>query len=233
MTRTLICYSGNSRAYVRWLSAGRPADTPNDVPFVLPYDASKGDRYLLFVGSEDKAYVGSGTVVSEWKKGTGGWRGHWQIRCDDRMFREPVPADAVRSRTRFNPPTGEMIVPEELSSAVWQVATGKKLIPVDLAVEGILTETRSRRRDPGLRLAALQRAKGRCECCGTNFARRAGGLGARCLVVHHKKQIRDYDQPRETELSDLAVVCANCHMMIHANPARALTISQLRSRLAR
>jgi predicted HNH restriction endonuclease len=51
------------------------------------------------------------------------------------------------------------------------------------------------------------------------------------LVVHHKQQLKDTDQPRETKLSDLAVVCANCHMMIHADPDQALSILQLQRRL--
>jgi 5-methylcytosine-specific restriction protein A len=96
-----------------------------------------------------------------------------------------------------------------------------------------LTESRSRSRNAGLRLAALQRAGGVCEGCGVNFAKRHGGLGSKCLVVHHKKQLKDTDQPVETKLSDLAVVCANCHMMIHVNRDKALTLSQLKKRLGR
>ena len=55
----------------------------------------------------------------------------------------------------------------------------------------------------------------------------------KCLVVHHKKQLKDTDQPVETRVSDLAVVCANCHMMIHSNRERALTLVQLRKLLKR
>jgi predicted HNH restriction endonuclease len=32
-------------------------------------------------------------------------------------------------------------------------------------------------------------------------------------------------------LSELAVVCANCHMLIHMNPKRALDIQELRNML--
>ena len=61
----------------------------------------------------------------------------------------------------------------------------------------------------------------------------AGGKGEKCLVVHHKKQLKDIDQPVETRVSDLAVVCANCHMMIHVNRDKALTLAQLRKSLKR
>ena len=111
------------------------------------------------------------------------------------------------------------------------MARGKPLSQTDRVVEGILTESRSRSRNAGLRQAALQRSGGRCEGCGVNFEKKAGGLGKHCLVVHHKKQLKDIDQPVETKLSELAVVCANCHMMIHSNKNKALSLNQLKKRL--
>jgi 5-methylcytosine-specific restriction protein A len=66
-----------------------------------------------------------------------------------------------------------------------------------------------------------------------NFGKKHDGLGKHCLVVHHKKQLKDTDQPRETKLSELATVCANCHMMIHSNRMKALTLAQLKKKLGR
>lgn len=48
------------------------------------------------------------------------------------------------------------------------------------------------------------------------------------MQVHHKKQISFRDKPTLAKLSDLAVVCANCHMLIHADPMRALPLQALR-----
>jgi predicted HNH restriction endonuclease len=39
------------------------------------------------------------------------------------------------------------------------------------------------------------------------------------------------DAPRTTHLSQLAIVCANCHAMIHTDPNRALPVETLRKRL--
>lgn len=231
--QTLICYASSSRAYLTWLNAGRPAHSPRDVPFLLPDETKKGDRYLLYVGGVDKTVVGWGRVWSNWRVGTGRWKGHYRVEVEDHLLREPHRGSDIEAATGFRIRRTAQIVPEEFAVGVWRAATGKRLMPTDRAVEGILTESRSRYRDPGLRLAALQRAKGRCECCGVNYARRAGGLGLKSLVVHHRRQLKDIDQPRETRLSELAVVCANCHMMIHANPARALSIRQLRARLGK
>jgi hypothetical protein len=231
--QTLICYTSDSRAYIKWLENGRPASKPADVPFFLPDETRNGDRYLLYVGGRDQTFVGWGTVESNWRDGTKGWKGEEIVQTVDRMFREPVSGADVLAATGFKPPRFEKVVEESLSTAVWRAARGKPLTQTDRAVEGILTESRSRSRNAGLRLAALQRAGGVCEGCGGNFAKKHAGLGKHCLVVHHKKQLKDTDQPVETRLSDLAVVCANCHMMIHVNRDKALTLSQLKKRIGR
>jgi hypothetical protein len=231
--QTLICYTSDSRAYIKWLENGRPASKPADVPFFLPDETRNGDRYLLYVGGRDQTFVGWGTVQSNWRDGTKEWKGKRFLYTRDHLFREPISGSDVLASTGFKIPRLEKVVEESLSTAVWRAARGKPLTHTDRAVEGILTESRSRSRNAGLRLAALQRAGGVCEGCGVNFAKRHGGLGSKCLVVHHKKQLKDTDQPVETKLSDLAVVCANCHMMIHVNRDKALTLSQLKKRLGR
>ena len=135
--------------------------------------------------------------------------------------------------TGFKVPRTGKVVDEKFVKNLWRVARGKPLSDVDRAVEGILTESRSRSRNNGLRQAAIQRSGGCCEGCNVNFKKKAGGLGKHCLVVHHKKQLKDMDQPTETKLSELAVVCANCHMIIHSNKNKALSLNQLRKRLQR
>jgi hypothetical protein len=231
--QTLICYTSDSRAYIKWLENGRPQSKPADVPFFLPDETRNGDRYLMYVGGRDQTFVGSGTVQSNWRDGTKEWKGTKFFYTRDHLFREPISGSDVLASTGFKLPRLEKVVDESLSTAVWRAARGKPLTHTDRAVEGILTESRSRSRNAGLRLAALQRAGGVCEGCGLNFAKRHGGLGSKCLVVHHKKQLKDTDQPVETKLSDLAVVCANCHMMIHVNRDKALTLSQLKKRIGR
>jgi hypothetical protein len=231
--QTLISYSSSSRAYVDWLAKGRPAARREDVPFCFPDETKKNDRFLMYVGGVDKTFVGWGKVLSDWKIGTGLWKGHYYVTSDDHYFREPISAMDVLAATGFKPPRREKVIDDEFASEVWRAVRGTKLSPTDRAVEGILTESRSRSRNAGLRLAALQRANGMCEGCGTNFAKKHGVLGRRCLVVHHKKQLKDTDQPRETKLSELAVVCANCHMMIHVNSEKALTLAQLKKRIGR
>ncbi len=91
---------------------------------------------------------------------------------------------------------------------------------VDRAIEGSATEARSKQRNARLRNQRLRMAGGVCDACGMDFSVVLGGRGTRALVVHHTRQLRDYDEPQETRLSDLAVVCANCHMIIHSDPSK-------------
>jgi len=231
--QTLISYSSDSRAYVAWLAEGRPSSRPSDVPFRLPQETQKGDRYLLYVGGQDQTFVGWGKIQSGWRIGTRGWKGEEVVQLTENMLRQPVTGLDVLVATGFKPPRSGKVVDDGVASAVWRAARGKPLSQTDRAVEGIMTESRSRSRNAGLRLAALQRAGGICEGCGVNFAKKHSGLGRHCLVVHHKKQLKDTDQPVETKLSDLVVVCANCHMMIHVNRDKALTMAQLKKRIGR
>lgn len=98
------------------------------------------------------------------------------------------------------------------------------------AIEGIARETiiTTRSRSEPLRRAALKRAAGICEACGTNYSELAGGLGLRVLQVHHRRQLALADEPVTNNLDDLAVVCANCHFMIHADTLHAMPVEELR-----
>lgn len=101
------------------------------------------------------------------------------------------------------------------------------------AIEGIARETTitTRSRSEPLRRAALKRAAGICEACGTNYSELAGGLGLRVLQVHHRRQLALAEAPVTNDLDDLAVVCANCHFMIHADTLHAMPVEELRDRL--
>lgn len=53
----------------------------------------------------------------------------------------------------------------------------------------------------------------RCEACEMTFEGRYGSIGKNFIEVHHKNPIADGE--RETKLEDLALLCSNCHRMIH------------------
>jgi hypothetical protein len=231
----IIGYESDTRRLQRAIESGWDDSKPSEVAFCLPAGTKKDDRVLYYVGGKFQYYFGLARIESNELTGkTGAWKGHsYWITSRIRTFDIPVPGSDVEVATTFKPPRRECVVPKHLERAVWSAARGKPLILVERAMEGATTEARSKYRNPKLRQSALQQAGGRCEGCGGNFTKYAKGLGPHCLVVHHKKQLRDTDQVRETRLSELAVLCGNCHLLVHADPLRALTISQLRRRLGR
>jgi len=87
----------------------------------------------------------------------------------------------------------------------------------------------SRSRNGALRQAALQAAHGTCAACAKNFASLLGGLGSAVLEVHHRRQLSSYEVPAVTSIEELAVVCANCHALIHSDPKTALSVEALRA----
>jgi hypothetical protein len=54
-----------------------------------------------------------------------------------------------------------------------------------------------------------------CEVCSFDFSQKYGSWGAGFCEVHHKVPIAMSDSSTPTKLEDLAVLCSNCHRIIH------------------
>jgi 5-methylcytosine-specific restriction enzyme A len=101
------------------------------------------------------------------------------------------------------------------------------------AREGRLLERKHlrRERDPRLRKQKINRVlqeQGRleCEACGFDFHRTYGVRGKGYAECHHVLPLHASGETT-TKLKDLAVLCANCHRMIHRG-TRWLTPAELR-----
>ncbi|WFY38463.1 HNH endonuclease [Enterobacter ludwigii] len=78
----------------------------------------------------------------------------------------------------------------------------------------------SRERDPSLVKKKKQSVfektgKLACEICSVDFKNTYGELGQGFAECHHKSPLSLRDDNQETKLEDLAIVCANCHRMLH------------------
>ena len=110
---------------------------------------------------------------------------------------------------------------------------------VDIFPEGhILTRLHAlRERNRAAVDAKIEQVLGRderlaCEACGFDFLAFYGVLGSGFAECHHIVPLADAASSRVTRLSDLAIVCANCHRMLHrARPV--LTVEALRNLIAR
>ena len=90
------------------------------------------------------------------------------------------------------------------------------------APEGAVLTREHRSRERSRRLiqrkkAVVLAASGRlaCEGCGFDFERTYGELGSGFAECHHTRPVSELKPGQRTRLADLAIVCANCHRMIH------------------
>ena len=67
----------------------------------------------------------------------------------------------------------------------------------------------------------------RCEVCNFSFESEFGELGKGFIECHHIKPISTYDSSLTTQIEDLALVCSNCHRMLHRNIS-SLSINDLK-----
>jgi 5-methylcytosine-specific restriction protein A len=102
------------------------------------------------------------------------------------------------------------------------------------AIEGaILTRLhRVRERNPKIVRAKKAQAIKRdgclkCEACDFDFKVRYGDLGVEYIECHHRTPIAELPEHGKTRLEYLALVCSNCHRMLHRRK-KWLTVEELR-----
>lgn len=69
-----------------------------------------------------------------------------------------------------------------------------------------------------------------CECCGFDFGEHYGTHGDGFIECHHTKPVSELTLGEKTKISDLALLCSNCHRMIHRRRPW-LSIDELRRTL--
>ncbi len=69
-----------------------------------------------------------------------------------------------------------------------------------------------------------------CEACGFDFAKVYGKRGHGFIECHHRKPVHELGDGHKTTTEDLALLCANCHRMIHRQRPW-LSVEELKSAL--
>lgn len=77
----------------------------------------------------------------------------------------------------------------------------------------------------------LEKGSLACEVCGFDFGEVYGELGREFAECHHKLPLSQLSSNQTTRLADLAILCANCHRMIHRSKP-LLTIEELQAVVA-
>jgi len=142
-------------------------------------------------------------------------------RLEDEVWRE-FSGDTVRLR--------------QVAEAIRQSAkAGTPTLPDDdeeiEAAEGRVLTRAHISRERNRALVEKRKAKAGallCEACGFSFERRYGERGKGFIECHHTKPLHTLTDGSRTRLSDLALVCSNCHRMIHAQRPW-LTVEGLRA----
>lgn len=75
-----------------------------------------------------------------------------------------------------------------------------------------------------------QNGKLDCEVCGFDFYDSYGELGKGFIEAHHRVPLSEIDGETKTKLKDLALVCPNCHRMLH-KAIDTLSVVELRKKL--
>jgi 5-methylcytosine-specific restriction protein A len=89
-------------------------------------------------------------------------------------------------------------------------------------------------RNPRARADAIRIHGTRCQVCDFDFGVAYGELGRGYVEVHHVAPIGAGDK-RPCEINpaiDLAVVCANCHRMLHRKKDRVIPVAALREKIS-
>jgi hypothetical protein len=92
-------------------------------------------------------------------------------------------------------------------------------------------ETRFRTRNWKLIDTKKRNSDRSCEVCGMRFEKMYGAIGRDYIIAHHKIPIGSRVRSSKTTLDDIALVCANCHDMLHRRKPTPLGIKELRDRL--
>lgn len=218
--------------------------------------AAVGDEVLFYLSAPVSSLVARGTVASPPEREedpNSDWPGHYLAdvaevrplprRVHIRELRAEFPEWGwLRSPIRSSPVPDSVAL--RLAALVeWdnQVPDSGLLPDVDAeaisAVEGRRQWVRHLRRERSPQLAQRKRAAVvaatgalACEACGFDFAAVYGELGAGFCEIHHRLALADGPEGIETRLDDLAVLCSNCHRVIHRTRPM-LTPAQLRKHL--
>jgi hypothetical protein len=159
----------------------------------------------------------------------------WRITSKGRLFLATGAEDySQEPDTALDDPQSLPRVSDELDNLVAQAQAQIEAATSESALEGAPTSrlVNTYERNPYPRAAALAIHGTTCQVCGFSFQAPYGPYGEGFIEVHHLTLLAQ--QKGETSVNprtDMAVLCANCHRMVHRHPNAPLSLNQLRALL--
>ena len=151
----------------------------------------------------------------------------WRVKPENAIrLSQPV----AIPKNLFNTHNYRIVRPTAISKTIfddlWELAQSD--IPVDdysAEVEfpegrEIEVKHKARERNQSLVKAAkdrfkIQHGKLFCQICEFNFEETYGEIGNGFIEAHHTVPVSELNDSTTTKISDIALVCSNCHRMLH------------------
>lgn len=205
---------------------------------------STGKPYVVVVPTThaiqpDDLYLPPVEGVSSTRYGVADPR--WRTDFDEQLRSANVPTLADYRDFSSQAETGEADLGPEISgdqspAMPSEPATDSKDELVDFEYEEGLRHQAERnffKRNPQLVKQAKEIFGCTCQVCGFDFAKTYGALGLDFAEVHHLNPLserppEEWTTAVQTNIVDIAVLCANCHRMIHRRKP-ALSIDELKA----
>ena len=109
-----------------------------------------------------------------------------------------------------DPEVGAAWLEPDIDEGIQEAAEGRLLTRKHLARERNRQLVESKRKQAMKRYGKLC-----CEACAFDFAIHYGDRGNGFIECHHTKPVATLAEGHKTHIDDLALVCANCHRIIH------------------
>lgn len=140
----------------------------------------------------------------------------------DRFASDPQELHGVAAAIRSNLGALSSIEAEEEEESIEDAKEGQILTRIH----------RKRERSAKLRAAkkkAVEKETGRlaCEACDIDFSERYGQRGKGFIECHHIVPLHTLKPSQRTKISDLALLCPNCHRILHMRKPW-LTVAQVK-----
>lgn len=232
------------------------ADNGEIADWTINSKAKRNDRVLFYLKNPLSSLVASGVVLTDPEKNTkpyDNWYGYYIADIGSiEMLPHPIHISELRSKFPewewLKQPRRSTRVPDNVVRKLEHLCIKPKenavIFPdvdeIDTPVkEGrrrLASHFRIERKPERVRTKKAQvwreNGKLQCEVCNFDFQEKYGVLGKGFCEVHHKIPLSKLDGETETRLQDLAVLCSNCHRMIHKTKP-IMSVTQFKKMLRR
>lgn len=164
----------------------------------------------------DPKYVGKGQFGLP--KGNKYEQAVWHEFADDEALLSAVVL-AIHTTVKVHSEDGLLSTPADLD--LTEAVEGELLTRLHRFRERSRTLVEKRKK-----LALEEKGILACEACGFNFSEKYGTLGEGLIEVHHTRPLHTLVAGQVTKLTELALLCANCHRVVHARK-KWLSLPQL------